>query len=313
MASASSVASGEWVRVYSRVTVPPGSTGSSVKDLVRAIGVTVTSRASLALPLDTFTSFGTVPTREVSSPETLVKVPTALPMTSTETVQVEGIMKLTAPLLKLMTLDPGTAVTTPVDMLKEQVVAAFEGPATTIPVGRISVKLMIKAAVLFNELSMVKVRVLRPPRLTEAGAKLLLNPGRSVATVRVSLAVPLSGAEDIRTLLVFMWAPTVLAVTSTLTVQVSPTPRTPPLKVMVPPPAGAVTTPRRQVVEALAGVAMSTSPGIVGSTSVNAMSVIGTVSVLVMVKVSVETLPGPIVSGVKTLVKVGGEAVAGFN
>ena len=64
---------------------------------------------------------------------------------------------------------------------------------------------------------MVRVRVLRSPRETELGAKLLENPGRSVATMRSSVAVPLLPSDDVRSPVALGWVPTVLAVTSTVT------------------------------------------------------------------------------------------------
>ena len=45
-------------------------------------------------------------------------------------------------------------------------------------------------AALLALLSMVKVRVLLPPKKTVSGLKLLLNPGRSAVTVRAAEAVP---------------------------------------------------------------------------------------------------------------------------
>ena len=62
---------------------------------------------------------------------------------------------------------------------------------------------------------MVKVSVLRPPRETELGAKLLLKPGRLVETVRLVLAVPLFPALDVRSPDTLMCVPGVLLVTST--------------------------------------------------------------------------------------------------
>jgi hypothetical protein len=71
---------------------------------------------------------------------------------------------------------------------------------------------------------------------------------------------------------------------------------------MVPPPSGALTIPSIHVVDALAGLAITTP---FGSGSVKAKSSTGEGIKLVMVKVSVETLPGPIVSGENVLVKPG--------
>ena len=115
------------------------------------------------------------------------------------------------------------------------------------------------------------------------------------------MAVPLLPADDVRSPVKLVCTPNVPAVTSTMTVQVSPAPRRPSEKVMVPPPPEALSVASSQSVEALAGSAMSTSPGTVGRTSVNARLVTGPPRVLSMVKISVLTLPGPMVSGLKNL------------
>ena len=98
-----------------------------------------------------------------------------------------------------------------------------------------------------------------------------------------------------------------LAVTSTVTVQVSPAPTLPPLKVIVPPPSAAVTMPSTQVVEAFAGSAIATAPG---KTSVKASSVTVPPALLPMVKVRVVVLPGPIVLGENAFEKAGGPFTA---
>ena len=66
------------------------------------------------------------------------------------------------------------------------------------------------------------------------------------------------------------------------------------LRGRVDPPSGAVTTPSIHVVTALAGVAMVVPAG---RLSVNARSLTGDELPLVMVKVRVAVLPGPIVAG----------------
>ena len=102
-----------------------------------------------------------------------------------------------------------------------------------------------------------------------------------------------------------MCVPAVLAVTSTVIVHASPIPNSPSLKVIVPVPAGAVTPAppkaKSQVVEAFAGVATTTAPGTVGRVSVKARSVMGAPVPLVIVNVSVETEPGPMVPEVGKL------------
>ncbi|MEZ5584471.1 MAG: hypothetical protein R3F37_18430 [Candidatus Competibacteraceae bacterium] len=145
---------------------------------------------------------------------------------------------------------------------------------------------------------MVKVKVLRPPKPIMLGEKLLLKPGRFVVTVKLALAVPLFPKLEVKSPEKFMCVPAVLLVTSTVTVQVVPLPpTTPPVSVMIVPPSGAVRVPPRspmQSEEAFAGLAIVTAAG---RLSVNARPVAGTESLLVIVKVNVLTLPGPMVLG----------------
>ena len=82
---------------------------------------------------------------------------------------------------------------------------ALAGSATTIPAGSVSVKRMTLATVPLSELSMVKVRVLRPPNSTVAGSKLLLKPGRSISTISMSVAVPLLPKVELRAPEVLVW------------------------------------------------------------------------------------------------------------
>jgi hypothetical protein len=91
------------------------------------------------------------------------------------------------------------------------------------------------------------------------GAKLPLPPG--VVTVKVSLAVALSGASTLLTApLVFRCAPTVELVTSTVTVQLLLAATVPPVKLTLPPPGTAVTVPP-QLLVTLGVVALLISVG----------------------------------------------------
>ena len=288
--------------VNSSVTVPPGGTGSSVNDLIRLRSVTVTSRVALAVPLDLRVGKG-VPINEVSSPLTLSSMPPPVATTSTLTVHVSIPLSIapTPTPERLKTLVPGTAVTTGV-LEKVQVVDALAGEAISIPVGRLSVNASESAKSGLRELSMVKVRVLLPPSGTVDGAKLLENPGRSVATVKSTASDMLLAALELRVIAGFVWAPGVEAVTSTVTVHVSPSARSPSLRVIVPPPAEAVNMASTQFVEAIAGVPMVMATG---NVSVKARSVTGNPVPLAMVNVIVETEPGPMVDGAKDLLNVG--------
>ena len=124
---------------------------------------------------------------------------------------------------------------------------------------------------MFAVLSMVKVRVLRAPKPMDDGAKALENPGRSAATVRSAVALPLLPALDVRSPDTFVWVPGTLLVVATVMAQAAKPGTTPPLRLMVSPPFGAVTSPPH-VDTALAGIARITPAGRV---SVNARSVTG--------------------------------------
>lgn len=277
------------------VTVPPGTTGSLVNVLVINNDAPVTVRASVAFPELTC---GKVPVS--SSPETLVWVPTTVPLISTETVQI-------APPATVMPVneivDPPAGA---VSVATGQVVVALAGLAISVPEGRLSVNVGVKTVPTFAELSMVNVNVDRPPKLTEAGEKDFENPGLAATTVRSSDAVPALPIEDVKVPVVLVCVPTVLEVTSTVIVQVPPIPIPPFVKVIVPPPAGAVSVgavvPAQFEIERLEGLAIVIAAG---SVSVNATLEIAPVWLLVISNRSVVTLPGPTVSGVNVLVNVG--------
>ena len=151
-------------------------------------------------------------------------------------------------------------------------------------------------------LSIVKLRVLRPPNGTVDGAKLLVKPGRSAATVRSAVAGPLLPALEVRSPETFMYVAATLAVTFTTIVQVWNAPTIPSARVIVPPPSGAVCVPRQEL-ETKAGAASVTPDGRV---SLNANWLAGALdSALLIVKVSALTLPEPMVAGVKAFEKLG--------
>ena len=95
--------------------------------------------------------------------------------------------------------------------------------------------------------------------------------------------------------------PIVFDVTSVVTVQLAKAGIRPSVKLIAVPPSIAVSMPSVQLVTAFAGVARVTPAG---RLSVKARSVAGVAS-LVIVKVSLDILPGPIESGEKFLEKLG--------
>ena len=130
----------------------------------------------------------------------------------------------------------------------------------TIPGGSWSINARPAAALVLAVLSMVNVRVLRPPNGTELGEKPLVNPGSSMATAKSAVAGPLLPAPEVRSPDTFVWVPGVLLVTSAEMVHVAKDPILPSLNVMVPPPSGTVTIPS-QVDVTFAGAAIVTPAG----------------------------------------------------
>ncbi|HSG98973.1 MAG TPA: hypothetical protein VLB27_02925, partial [candidate division Zixibacteria bacterium] len=173
--------------------------------------------------------------------------------------------------------------------------------AISIPLGSVSVKFALATAVALAVLSIVKVSVLLAPRETEPGVKTFVNPGLSVATVKVALAESLFPALEVRVPETFMCAPEVAPVTSTLTKHDEKMATAPSLKVIVVPPLGAARVPAH-VVAGFAGLAITREAGRV---SVKARSLAGVSPLFVISKRSVEVPPGPIVSGRNTLLKDG--------
>ena len=110
-----------------------------------------------------------------SAPLVLPRRPAPSPTTSTETVHTApaAMIELEALGARLITLVPGTAVT----VVFGQSVNTLAGLATTMPSGRLSVKLGLNAAEVFKLLSMVNVSVLCVPtatRLSRAALALLM-------------------------------------------------------------------------------------------------------------------------------------------
>ncbi|MEL7060583.1 MAG: hypothetical protein AAGN46_11200 [Acidobacteriota bacterium] len=162
-------------------------------------------------------------------------------------------------------------------------------------------KAMLPTRIVVVVLSIVKVSVDREPRGTVLGEKDFEKPGWSVVTSRLAVAGPAVTSEEVSMLEVLIAVPTVELVTSTEIVQVAPAATWPSAKVMLLPPAGAVSVPP-QVEAARAGSPIVTPAG---RASVNAKSVVGMPIVLVIVKMSRVVLPGPMSSGLKVFVKFG--------
>ncbi len=234
---------------------------------------------------------------------TLSRVPTALPTTSTVKVAVPpiAISSVKPVVLYDITLVPGTAVKVPIPVFVED---ALDGEAMTISAGKLSVKVMPSTFPVFAVLSIVKVNVLRSPRFTDAGLKLLKNPGRLVATVKLAEAVPLFPALEVKSPVVLVCVPEVVLVTFTLIVHEVPEVNVPSLTVIVELPATAVTVaPEQSFI--ITGGSATVIP--TGRLSVKAISVTPVPEPeLSIVKVKVLTLPGPISFGLKDFENAGG-------
>ena len=143
------------------------------------------------------------------------------------------------------------------------------------------------------------------PRLIEAGLNCLVKPGRLVSTNKSAVAVPLLPRSEVRSPETLVCVPGELLVTSTVTLQLLLGESLAPLRLMVDPPSGASNNwlSPLQVVAAFAGVAIMTPDGRVSVKARSDAALLG--SLLVISKVSVLMLPGPMVPGLKALLNVG--------
>ena len=112
-------------------------------------------------------------------------------------------------------------------------------------------------------------------------------------TVRVAVAVPLLPADEVRSPVTFVWVPTVLLVTSTLSVQVDAPATVPAVRLIDPLDATAVGVPPQ--VFATPGVGATVTPA--GSASVKSSPVDAVVAFAVLSIVNVSVLVPPLAIG----------------
>ena len=228
-----------------------------------------------------------------------------LPITSTVMVQLAPAATLVEkPDVTLIRSVPGKA-----EMVRSpQEVVKLEGEAITIPVGKLSVKIGLSKLVAPAVLSIVNVSVLRSPKFTVAGLKLLVNIGQALLTVKLAEAVPLFPELEVRSPVVLVCVPAVLLVTFTLIVQNELAPILPSLTLIDVPPAGAI------IIASVHELVMTGGEAIVipaGKLSIKAKSVTPVPDeVLLIVNVKVLTLPGPISVVLKDLEKLGGNRLS---
>ena len=177
---------------------------------------------------------------------------------------------------------------------------ALLGLAISMPVTSMSENVAECAAAELLVLSIVKVKVERSPNETDAGENDLLNPGRSEATVRSAVALPLLPSLEVRSPLTLLCVPTTELVTSTEILQLWKPAKRPSSKVIVDPPAGATNAPV-QVSIAFADCAITTPAG---RLSTNAIELTEVAS-LVILNTNWLVLPIPIEFGLNAFVKTG--------
>ena len=221
-------------------------------------------------------------------------------VTFTEIVQVEGPTAALTPLATVMVPLPLVAVIVGVP---PQVLESPFGVPMTAPAGSASVKVSPVRAGAPAGFAIVKVRTEFCPTPTVVGLNALVSVG-SACTVSVALTPVVSTrcVAEMLAAFVLLYVPTVLLVTSTVTVhEACAAFIVAPVTVMTPLPAVAVTTPvPLGQLEVTFGVAAITT--LAGSVSVKLIpDWAGLPAPFVSVKVSVEVPPCPIVAGAKAL------------
>jgi len=279
-----------FVIVNVMIDVPFKATGLVPKDLVMVGGATTVIVALAVLPVPPFV--------DVTFPVVLFLSPALAPVTSTEMVQEP--LAATEPPLKLSEVSPATGAKVP-----PQVLLMFGVAATCKPTGNTSVNATPVKTVLVFGFVIVKPRVVTPLSGILTAPKDFVIEG-ALKTVNVSFAaLPVPPFVDVTLPVVLFFTPTVVAVTSTVTVQLPLAAIVPPLKVNVVLPAAGAKVGAPQPVVVAFGVPATSSPAgraSVKATPVNAVPVFG----FVIVKVKVEVPPTAMGSGAKFFAIEGG-------
>ena len=235
----------------------------------------------------------------LTAPVKLTWVPAVTAVTLTANVQL--LLVAIVPPVRLTLPDPGAAVTVPAPHVP---VRPF-GVDTVSPRGRVSVKATPARAMDALELVMVKLRVVVAPRPSVAAPNDLAIEG-GVPTASVADAVlPVPPLVEVTAPVVLLSIPGAALVTFTLTTQFKVAGIVPPVRLMLPEPAVAVTAPPLHEPARPFGVA-TVMPA--GKVSVKATPERATAFVagLVIVKDNVDVPFGTIVAGVNALEIEGG-------
>jgi hypothetical protein len=209
------------------------------------------------------------PLVELTAPVVLVTVPDCVPVTFTTIVQVlPGVAML--PPVRLMLVELAAAVTVPP---QELVTPGVE--ATCSPPVNVSLKAIpFSALVLLAGLVIVKVTVVVPfSEIAAAPNALLIVGGATTFNRAVLLVPPVPPSVELIAPVVLLASPSTVPFTSTLMVQVELCATLPPVKLITPVPAVAVTVPPHVLVTF--GVPETTSvalpgPPLTGNVSLNA-------------------------------------------
>ena len=239
---------------------------------------------------------------EVTAPVTLFFVPTVVPTTLTEMVQVPP--GATVPLVRLTMVEFAVApLTVPL-----QEFVRFGVAATATPAGKVSLKPRPVRAVAFK-LPMVNVSVDVLPTAIDDGAKdLLIEGGDRLATANVAeAALPLPPSVEVTALVTLFLGPAVVPKTLTEMVQVPPAVTVPPARLTVVEFAVApLTVPLHEFVRP--GVAATATPA--GKVSLKPLPVRAAAFRLPMLKVSVDVPFNAIDDGANALPIAGGDTLA---
>ena len=243
---------------------------------------------------------------EVITPVVLDKIARVVPLTLTDTVQDVLRSKDTPSIPRLVAPATGTGLNFAEAPQSVAMELAAGGLAISIPVGKLSPKVIPLKSVVVFRLRIVKVSVVLPLIGMAATANALLTVGAKI-TVNVSAAVPpFPPLVDVTAVDVFALIPPVVAMTSTLIKQVTPGSTEAPEIVNSVFPASGLNVGEPQFVTDFAGVAATCKPSesrlSVKPTPVNVVRI----SVLVTVKVKVLVSPTRIVLGLKVLLIAGG-------
>ena len=277
-----------FVTVKLRLVAPPTAMVAAPKVFVMVGGLSTVMLAIAVLP---------VPPSGDATVTELFTTPAVIPVTFTENVQFTPAFRF-AP-VRLIVVDPGTAVIVPASQLPVTTL----GLETTKPPVKVSVKLMpVKVPMAFGFVT-VKLKLVVPPTGMVAAPKLFVMLGGPSTVMLAVPAVPVPPSGELACTELFT-TPAIIPVTFTVTVQLNPALRFPPVRLIEVDPDTAVTVPPLQAPLTPLGLA-TTKPPVSVSVKlmpVNAPDELG----FVTVKLKLVVPPTGMVAAPKLLVIVGG-------